>query len=137
MTEASPDFSLNSTAPQGPAASLQVSERALKKIAAERQKRNQPDLMFRVTVSGGGCSGLQYQFGYDEAGASGDDLTFPVEADIPSVVTDEVSLRFLKGAILDYEQDMMGSRFAIKNPNAVSGCGCGVSFAVDFSKIGL
>jgi iron-sulfur cluster insertion protein len=110
---------------------LTVTERALKKIAAERIKRQQPDLRFRVTVSGGGCSGLQYQFGYDDQPLTAEDLAFGSDM----VISDEVSLRFLNGATLDYEQDLMGSRFAIKNPNAVSGCGCGVSFSVDFGKL--
>lgn len=112
-----------------------VTERALKKIAAERQKRQQPDLLFRVAVLGGGCSGLQYEMGYNSVELADGDQTFPVEA--PFVVCDDVSMRFLNGATLDYEQDLMGSRFAIKNPNAQSGCGCGVSFSVDFGKIGL
>ena len=110
-----------------------VTERALAKIQAERAKRGQPGLMFRVTVLGGGCSGLQYKFGYDEAVPQDDDIAYPAQS--PAVLSDETSLRFLKGAVLDYEQDLMGSRFAIKNPNAVSGCGCGVSFSVDFSKM--
>lgn len=112
-----------------------VTERALKKIAAERQKRQQPDLLFRVAVLGGGCSGLQYEMGYNSVALAEDDRTFPTEAEAPSVVCDEVSMRFLNGATLDYEQDLMGSRFAIKNPNAQSGCGCGVSFSVDFNKL--
>ena len=112
---------------------LLVSERALKKIAAERVKRQVPELLFRVTVSGGGCSGLQYQFDYETGIPTAEDQTFPT--DQASVISDDISLRFLNGATLDYEQDLMGSRFVIKNPNAVSGCGCGVSFSVDFGKL--
>lgn len=116
---------------------LDVSPSALKKIAAERARRGIPDLLFRITVAGGGCSGLQYQFGYEDPAqtpeeAVADAAFFPAED--PMVVTDSVSLRFLNGATLDFQQDLMGSRFAIKNPNAVSGCGCGVSFVVDFNK---
>ena len=116
---------------------LRVSERALAKITAERVKRQQPGLLFRITVSGGGCSGLHYKFGYDDQPFGDDDRLFPegLYPDNTRVVTDDVSLRFLNGATLDYEQDLMGARFAIKNPNAVSGCGCGVSFSVDFGKL--
>jgi iron-sulfur cluster insertion protein len=112
-----------------------ISKSAGQKIMAERTKRNQPALVFRVTVLGGGCSGLQYKFGYDDQELNSDDQLFP--ADEKWVVTDAMSLPFLNGATLDYEKDLMGSRFAIKNPNALSGCGCGVSFAVDFNKIKL
>lgn len=114
---------------------LTVTERAQKKITTERHKRQQPDLLFRVAVLGGGCSGLQYQMGYNAVEPADGDQVFP--ADDAFVICDDVSMRFLAGATLDYEQDLMGSRFAIKNPNAQSGCGCGVSFSVDFGKINL
>ncbi len=113
---------------------LTVTPRAQAKITAERQKRQQPELLFRVTVLGGGCSGLQYKFGYNDQDIADHDMIFPV--DQPMAIADDTSLRFLNGATLDYEQDLMGSRFAIKNPNALSGCGCGVSFSVDFNKLG-
>jgi iron-sulfur cluster insertion protein len=136
MTNTSPDFPLNSSTDSAVTALvLGVSPSAIAKISAERVKRSQPDLLFRVTVSGGGCSGLQYKFGYNDQPLNDEDQTFP--ADAPMAVTDDMSLRFLAGAVLDYEKDMMGARFAIKNPNAISGCGCGVSFAVDFNKIKL
>ena len=130
----SPDYPANSSTPVAASPSLGVTEKALRKIAAERTKRNQPDLLFRVTVLGGGCSGFQYKLGYEANPAGEDDIIFP--DDTPAVITDTTSLRLLNGASLDYEQDLMGARFAIKNPNAVSGCGCGVSFSIDFSKIG-
>jgi iron-sulfur cluster insertion protein len=133
MNDLSTDFAPNLSGPAEISPMLAVTPAAIAKITAERTKRNQPDLLFRVTVSGGGCSGLQYQLGYNDQLLAEDDVTFPT--DTPAVVSDTMSLRFLKGSVLDYEKDLMGARFAIKNPNAVSGCGCGVSFAVDFNKV--
>src|SRR5690606_21622782 len=92
-----------------------ITKRAGAKIMAERLKRHQPDLVFRITVLGGGCSGLQYKFGYDDQPLQDGDTLFP--ATEQWVVTDAMSLPFLNGATLDYEKDLMGARFAIKNPN--------------------
>ena len=85
------------------------------------------DEMFRVTVNGGGCSGFQYEFKLDGQ-LNDDDLTF--ERDGSVLVTDETSLDLLAGSTVDYVEDLVGSAFAVKNPNASSTCGCGTSFAV-------
>jgi iron-sulfur cluster assembly accessory protein len=83
--------------------------------------------LFRVAVNGGGCSGFQYDFGF--ASDAGDDDII-VEKDGAKVAIDSVSLPFLEGAEIDWVDDLIGSSFKIRNPNAKSSCGCGVSFSV-------
>jgi iron-sulfur cluster insertion protein len=85
------------------------------------------DEMFRVTVNGGGCSGFQYEFKLDGQ-LNDDDLTF--ERDGSVLVTDETSLDLIAGSEVDFIDDLMGAYFQVKNPNAVSSCGCGTSFAI-------
>ncbi len=80
----------------------------------------------RVAVEGGGCSGFQYQIALDDP-AEGDLI---LEGAGERVLVDEVSLPFLGGAVIDFVEEPIGSRFAIENPNAASSCGCGVSFAM-------
>jgi iron-sulfur cluster assembly accessory protein len=103
-----------------------VSARAAKRIA--QILKNEPsDSMLRVAVTGGGCSGFQYNFEIESA-RSGDDLV--VERDGATVLIDPVSLDFLKGAEIDFVDDLIGQSFKINNPNATSSCGCGTSFSV-------
>lgn len=85
-----------------------------------------PSLMLRVSVSGGGCSGFQYGFAFEEQ-SEGEDLV--IEKDGMRVLIDPVSLQYLRGAHIDFQEDAGGSRFVIKNPNAKSTCGCGSSFS--------
>jgi iron-sulfur cluster insertion protein len=85
------------------------------------------DQMFRVTVNGGGCSGFQYEFKLDGQ-LNDDDLTF--ERDGSVLVTDETSLDLIAGSEVDFVDDLMGAYFQVRNPNAVSSCGCGTSFAI-------
>lgn len=80
--------------------------------------------MLRVTVNGGGCSGFQYALELTDT-VTKDDETFE-----NTVVTDDMSLPFLNGSIVRYDEGLIGSEFVIDNPNAKSGCGCGASFAV-------
>ena len=82
---------------------------------------------FRVAVLGGGCSGFQYDFSIDST-RHDDDKTFVAHG--VEVLVDEVSLELVDHAELDYIQDLMGSYFAVKNPNATASCGCGTSFAI-------
>jgi iron-sulfur cluster assembly accessory protein len=82
---------------------------------------------FRVAVNGGGCSGFQYDFGF-AAHADADDII--IEKNGARVAVDAVSLPFLAGAEIDWVDDLIGSSFKIRNPNAKSSCGCGVSFSV-------
>jgi iron-sulfur cluster assembly accessory protein len=85
------------------------------------------DCMFRVSVSGGGCSGFQYGFGLDDTRGE-DDLLF--ERDGAKVLVDTVSLAYLAGSELDYVEDLIGASFQMRNPNATSSCGCGTSFSI-------
>lgn len=105
-----------------------ISASAAQRIAALKAAEGNAALMMRVAVSGGGCSGFKYEFNLD--GTVGpDDRVF--ERDGVKVVVDETSLEFLGNAELDFREDLMGSYFAVTNPNAKSSCGCGASFAVD------
>jgi len=96
----------------------------LKELVAEE---GNPDLKLRVFVQGGGCSGFQYGFTFDEE-RNEDDFDF--EYDSIQVVVDAMSMQYLQGADIDYREDAMGSSFVINNPQAVSTCGCGSSFSV-------
>jgi iron-sulfur cluster insertion protein len=86
-----------------------------------------PGTMFRLAVNGGGCSGYQYDFAFDDMAGEDDRV---IERDGAKLVVDEVSLSFLKDAELDYTEDLMGAMFVVQNPNAKSSCGCGTSFSV-------
>jgi iron-sulfur cluster insertion protein len=116
----------DSTLPAGDeiAISASAARRIAALIAAEGGGER---LRLRVAVSGGGCSGFQYGFTLDDERRD-DDRVF--ERDGVGVLIDEVSLELLKGAQLDYVEDLMGSYFVVKNPNATSTCGCGSSFSV-------
>jgi iron-sulfur cluster assembly accessory protein len=81
----------------------------------------------RISVKGGGCSGFQYAFDIDRTRAEDD---FVATRDGATVLVDPISLEMLKGAELDFVDDLMGQSFQVRNPNAVASCGCGVSFAV-------
>ena len=110
-----------------PSINMTISDSAAQRIGIMRQKQDNPKLMLRVRVLGGGCSGFQYELDFDDK-TNADDVT--VEKNGAVVVTDESSLPFLQNAVIDYEQTLMGSAFKIKNPNAASSCGCGNSFSV-------
>ena len=84
-------------------------------------------LKLRVYVSGGGCSGFQYGFAFDENGAEDDTV---VEKCGVSLLIDPMSFQYLAGAEIDYQEGLDGARFVIKNPNATSTCGCGSSFSM-------
>lgn len=85
------------------------------------------DLMLRLAVDGGGCSGFQYRFDLVEAGEP-DDLK--IERDGASALVDEVSMVLLKGSEIDFVDELAGAEFRVHNPNAKSSCGCGVSFSI-------
>jgi len=108
------------------ASPVSVSARAAKRIA-EILKTEAPPAMLRVAVTGGGCSGFQYNFTIDDAKMD-DDLV--VARDGATVLIDPMSLDFLKGAEIDFVDDLIGAAFKINNPNATSSCGCGTSFSV-------
>lgn len=106
---------------------LGITDSAVKRLHKLREMEGDPDLMLRVTVSGGGCSGFQYAFGFDD-NITSDDLTF--EKDGVVIVTDETSMDLLAGSQVDYVDDLMGAYFQVNNPNATASCGCGTSFAI-------
>jgi iron-sulfur cluster assembly accessory protein len=103
-----------------------VSARAARRIAEILKSEAQPT-MLRLAVTGGGCSGFQYNFALDDARMD-DDLV--IERDGATVLIDPVSLDFLKGAEIDFSNDLIGAAFKVNNPNAQSSCGCGTSFSV-------
>jgi iron-sulfur cluster insertion protein len=103
-----------------------VTENAAKRIAFLASKEAKP-VMMRVAVLGGGCSGFQYDFSFEEE-RNDDDLL--IERNGATVVVDSTSLELLKGSELDYVEEMVGSAFQVRNPNATSSCGCGNSFSV-------
>jgi len=110
-----------------PSRSITVSESAAKRVAFLKAQESTPGAFLRISVSGGGCSGFQYGFTFDDA-RNADDFVF--ERDGVQVVIDDASLELLNGAEIDFVEDMMGAAFQVRNPNAVSSCGCGNSFAV-------
>ena len=105
---------------------LTISESGARQIA-KLVAGEAPGTMLRVTVSGGGCSGFQYAFAFDNTHTE-DDLTF--SRDGVTVIIDTISLEYLQGSEIDYVDDLIGSAFRIHNPNATASCGCGTSFAV-------
>jgi iron-sulfur cluster insertion protein len=104
-----------------------ISDGAAKQIADLIEREDKAGMRLRVAVSGGGCSGFQYGFSLDSTTNSDDHLFTKNNIE---VIVDEVSLEYLNGSELDYVQDLIGSYFSLKNPNASSTCGCGTSFAV-------
>jgi iron-sulfur cluster assembly accessory protein len=103
-----------------------VSARAAKRIG-EILKAEPNSMMLRVAVTGGGCSGFQYNFTLDDAQMD-DDLV--IKRDDATVLIDPVSIDFLMGAEIDFTDDLIGAAFKVNNPNAKSSCGCGTSFSV-------
>lgn len=106
---------------------MSLSESAAMKIKELAEAEGNPDLMFRISISGGGCSGFKYYFALDDS-QNEDDVV--IEAFGAKLVVDEMSLNYLRGSELDYVEDLMGASFALRNPNAASTCGCGSSFSV-------
>lgn len=106
---------------------VSVTESAIAKMRSLIEEEDNPDLKLRVYVTGGGCSGFQYGFTFDEAVADDDSI---VERDGVKVVVDAMSYPYLVGARVDYEEGLQGSKFVIQNPNASSTCGCGSSFNI-------
>ncbi|MDO8378486.1 iron-sulfur cluster insertion protein ErpA [Phenylobacterium sp.] len=110
---------------------MTTSDLTLSPTAAQRlhhlsQTEGHP-VMLRVAVEGGGCSGFQYQFALVSE-RQADDLV--VEHDGAAALVDEMSLILLKGSVIDYVDELAGAEFRVRNPNAKSSCGCGVSFSI-------
>jgi len=100
---------------------------AAKRIGELIAQEGDTSLMLRLSVSGGGCSGFQYGFSFDNATQPDDHL---FERDGVKMVVDDTSLDLLAGAEVDFVEDLVGSAFQVRNPNATSSCGCGSSFSV-------
>lgn len=109
------------------AARFSVTPGAARQIASIATREGQAGAGLRVSVDAGGCSGFQYKFGLETEAQPGD---LVVERDGVRVFVDEVSLDLLAGAELEWNETLIGAHFVVRNPQAVSGCGCGVSFAV-------
>src|SRR5215470_8460841 len=105
-----------------------LSERAAEEIRNLMERQGKSDAALRVFVSGGGCSGLNYGMAIDDSVEEGD---FVYNCYGVKVVVDPLSINYIKGASVDYVEDMMGGGFKIDNPNAVRSCGCGSSFSTE------
>lgn len=99
---------------------------AAKKVAELIAEEGNPELMLRIYVQGGGCSGFQYGFTFDENVSEGDER---VVTDGVTLLIDPMSLQYLMGAEVDYSEGLQGAQFVIRNPNATTTCGCGSSFS--------
>jgi iron-sulfur cluster insertion protein len=107
---------------------LTLTENAARKILSLIKKENSTaPLMFRIMISGGGCSGFQYGFSLDHQTNTDDHL---FEESGVKVIVDETSLPLVEGAQIDYVEELIGASFVVKNPNASTSCGCGNSFSI-------
>jgi len=97
------------------------------KVAKLIEEEGNPNLMLRIYIQGGGCSGFQYGFTLDEAVKEGDE---EIVTDGVKLLVDPMSMQYLMGAEVDYSEGLQGSQFVIRNPNATTSCGCGSSFSV-------
>ncbi|MCP5360308.1 MAG: iron-sulfur cluster insertion protein ErpA [Sinobacteraceae bacterium] len=117
---------LDAVAEDAPPPALVFTDAAARKVSSLIEGEGNPDLMLRVFVQGGGCSGMQYGFEFDEQVQDGDTL---VENMGVRLLVDPMSFQYLTGAEIDYREGLDGAQFVIRNPNAVTSCGCGSSFS--------
>jgi len=103
-----------------------LSAQAARRIRAIGETEGRP-LMLRVAVDGGGCSGFQYRFDLVESGDAGD---LRIERDGAAALVDPISLGLLQGSVIDFIDELASAEFRVRNPNAKSSCGCGVSFSI-------
>ncbi|MGD2119449.1 MAG: iron-sulfur cluster insertion protein ErpA [Chromatiales bacterium] len=106
---------------------LTFTSAAAAKVSELIAEEGNPDLMLRIYVQGGGCSGFQYGFTFDETVNDGDSK---VVTDGVTLLIDPMSIQYLNGAEVDYTEGLQGAQFVIRNPNATTTCGCGSSFSV-------
>lgn len=106
---------------------IQITANAVKKVLSLVEEEGNENLKFRVYVTGGGCSGFQYGFSFDE---DQEDDDTPIQKDGITVIVDPMSYPYLVGAQVDYEEGLQGAKFTVTNPNATSTCGCGSSFSI-------
>ncbi|TAM88469.1 MAG: iron-sulfur cluster insertion protein ErpA [Candidimonas sp.] len=112
--------------PRAPGSPLTFTAAAIARVKALLAEENNPKLNLRVFIEGGGCSGFQYGFSFEET--VNDDDTLVDESGIRLLI-DRASFQYLQGAEVDYQDDLGGAQFVIHNPNAASTCGCGSSFS--------
>ncbi len=108
-------------------APLIFTQAAAAKVSELIKEEGNPGLMLRVYIQGGGCSGFQYGFTFDEEVKEGDT---EVETEGVKLLIDPMSMQYLMGAEIDYTEGLQGAQFVIRNPNATTTCGCGSSFSV-------
>ena len=108
---------------------ITITESATDQVIKLLEEENNPNLKLRTFVEGGGCSGFQYGFTFDES-QNDDDFTVPLGQGDFTLLIDAMSMQYLNDAVIDYTTGLSGSQFVISNPNAKSTCGCGSSFAV-------
>jgi iron-sulfur cluster insertion protein len=106
---------------------ITISDSAIRRVRDLAAAGELAGMMLRVSVSGGGCSGFQYGFSFDDTRNPDDRV---IERDGVSVLIDEMSWEFLAGGEIDYVEELIGAYFTVRNPNASSTCGCGTSFSV-------
>ncbi|MBE1301938.1 MAG: iron-sulfur cluster insertion protein ErpA [Alteromonadaceae bacterium] len=106
---------------------INFSDAAALKVKTLIEEEENPELKLRVYVTGGGCSGFQYGFTFDEKVNEGDMV---IEKESVSLVVDPMSLQYLMGGTVDYTEGLQGARFLVDNPNAETTCGCGSSFSI-------
>lgn len=106
---------------------MKLDNNAVNKLKEMIAEENNPDLKLRVFVQGGGCSGFQYGFTFDEEQQFDD---FDFDFDGVYVLVDAMSMEYLRGAQISYSEDIYGASFSIDNPNAATTCGCGSSFGI-------
>jgi iron-sulfur cluster insertion protein len=106
---------------------VMITDSAATKIIELLSEENNPNLKLRTFVQGGGCSGFQYGFTFDEEQNEDD---FAIVKNGVTILIDAMSMQYLEGAEIDYREDLVGSNFVIKNPNAQTTCGCGSSFGI-------
>ncbi|HHQ69826.1 MAG TPA: iron-sulfur cluster insertion protein ErpA [Halothiobacillaceae bacterium] len=108
-------------------APLVFTQNAARKVQALIDEEGNPELKLRVFITGGGCSGFQYGFMFEEA-MQADDVA--IEREGVTLLVDPLSIQYLEGAEIDYKEDISGAQFVIRNPNATTTCGCGSSFSI-------
>jgi len=121
------DSSVSSGSGAALASPLIFTDSAASKVKSLIEEEGNADLKLRVFISGGGCSGFQYGFSFDESINNGDTT---VEKEGVTLLVDATSFQYLVGAEIDYTEGLEGAHFVIRNPNATTTCGCGSSFSV-------
>ena len=121
------DSSVNLSQPMAMPGQLEFTPTAAAKVAELIIEEGNPELKLRLYVTGGGCSGFSYGFAFDDVAAEDDTM---IMTEGVALVVDAMSLQYVLGARVDFEDGLEGSRFVIHNPNAQTTCGCGSSFSV-------